>query len=162
MPKSNENRKVRSIRLTDSAWDKLGEMALSKNLTRADFLEEVLVSENLSVISSQLTELNLSDFILSEIDKAASLRCITRNEFIETLIEESISSDIFKQRIKLAGQTQMNITNLSKVLGADRKTIKSYKDGNRSESLVEWSRSKSPDGKAWDYDPGSKLYFQVD
>lgn len=41
--KSNENRQVRSIRLTDSAWDKLGQLALERGITRADLLEEWMI-----------------------------------------------------------------------------------------------------------------------
>lgn len=38
-PKSDENREVRSLRLTDSTWQRLGELAALKNLTRSDLLE---------------------------------------------------------------------------------------------------------------------------
>ena len=38
-PKSDENREVRSFRLTDSTWQRLGELAALKNLTRSDLLE---------------------------------------------------------------------------------------------------------------------------
>ena len=33
--KSNENRQVRSIRLTDSVWDTLGKIADERSITRA-------------------------------------------------------------------------------------------------------------------------------
>ncbi|NEP61330.1 MAG: ribbon-helix-helix domain-containing protein [Symploca sp. SIO2G7] len=162
LPKSNENRRVRSIRLTDSTWDKLGEMASSKNLTRADFLEKVLVSESLSVIPGQSTEINFSDSALSKIDKAASLRCITRNKFIVELVEDFLNSASFSQKMELSSETQMGVSKLAKLFSVDPKTIRDYKDGKRGESLMEWSKGKSPDGKAWDYDPASKLYFQID
>jgi hypothetical protein len=42
--KSNENRQVRSIRLTDSTWDKLGQLASERGITRADLLEECVIS----------------------------------------------------------------------------------------------------------------------
>ena len=55
--KSDEPRKVRSIRLTDSTWEKLGEMADKKStaeqrITRADLIEEWLQKDH--VIHGQL------------------------------------------------------------------------------------------------------------
>lgn len=38
--KSDELRSVRTIRLTDSAWKKLGEISISRDITRADLIEE--------------------------------------------------------------------------------------------------------------------------
>jgi len=38
--KSDENREVRSLRLTDAAWRQLGDLAASRNITRADLVEE--------------------------------------------------------------------------------------------------------------------------
>ncbi len=40
--KSNSERKVRSIRVTDEIWEKFGEMAAQRCITRADLLEEVV------------------------------------------------------------------------------------------------------------------------
>ncbi len=39
-PKSDENREVRSLRLTDTTWEKLGELAASRSITRSDLIEE--------------------------------------------------------------------------------------------------------------------------
>lgn len=39
-PKSDEPRSVRTMRLTDTAWAKLGEIADSRGITRADLIEE--------------------------------------------------------------------------------------------------------------------------
>lgn len=39
-PKSQENREVRSLRLTNATWEKLGELAASRSITRSDLLEE--------------------------------------------------------------------------------------------------------------------------
>lgn len=41
-PKSDENREVRSIRLTDSTWQKLGEVADLRCITRADLIEQLV------------------------------------------------------------------------------------------------------------------------
>ena len=42
--KSNSERRVRSIRVTDEVWDKFGEMAIQRSITRADLLEEIVES----------------------------------------------------------------------------------------------------------------------
>ena len=40
--KSDQNRHVRSIRVTDEVWQKFGEMAAQRSITRADLLEEMV------------------------------------------------------------------------------------------------------------------------
>lgn len=40
--KSDEARKVRSIRVTDKAWDELGRIASERDVTRADLIEELI------------------------------------------------------------------------------------------------------------------------
>ena len=44
--KDEEHRLVRSLRLTDSTWEKLGVAAQSSGMTRADWLEELLRRNN--------------------------------------------------------------------------------------------------------------------
>lgn len=39
--KSDEPREVRSLRLTDSTWNKMGEIAEAVKITRADVIEEI-------------------------------------------------------------------------------------------------------------------------
>ncbi len=41
-PKSAERREVRTLRLTDSTWEKLGNAADSRRITRADLIEELV------------------------------------------------------------------------------------------------------------------------
>ena len=43
-PKSNEPREVRSLRLTDTTWQKLGTTADSRCITRSDLIEELVES----------------------------------------------------------------------------------------------------------------------
>ncbi|HEU0144714.1 MAG TPA: hypothetical protein VFQ47_07995 [Nitrososphaera sp.] len=43
-PKSDEPREVRSIRLTDTTWKKLGAAANSRSITRADLIEQLVES----------------------------------------------------------------------------------------------------------------------
>ena len=40
--KSDDYRKVRAIRVTDQVWEKFGEMAAQRCITRADLLEEIV------------------------------------------------------------------------------------------------------------------------
>ena len=47
--KSDDYRRVRSIRVTDQIWEKFGEMALERGITRADLLEEIVKNNDLSV-----------------------------------------------------------------------------------------------------------------
>jgi len=48
--KSTEDRKVRSIRATDSAWESLGDIAESQNMTRADLMETMVQGGKLDCI----------------------------------------------------------------------------------------------------------------
>lgn len=45
--KSDTDRKVRSIRVTDDAWEKFGEMATCQGITRADLLEKMISNDAL-------------------------------------------------------------------------------------------------------------------
>lgn len=40
-PKSNEPRHVRTIRLTNTTWEKMGSMADKRRITRADLVEQM-------------------------------------------------------------------------------------------------------------------------
>lgn len=46
--KSNEPREVRSLRLTDSTWNKIGEIAEAAEVTRADIIE-IMFEKNILV-----------------------------------------------------------------------------------------------------------------
>lgn len=48
--KSAEDRKVRSIRATDSAWESLGDLAESQNMSRADLMEQLVQDGKLDII----------------------------------------------------------------------------------------------------------------
>ena len=43
--KSDSKRKVRTIRVTDKVWNEFGEMAVQRGITRADLLEQIVVSD---------------------------------------------------------------------------------------------------------------------
>ena len=46
--KGEERREVRSIRLTDSAWEKLGNIADERGITRADLIENMMSADGFS------------------------------------------------------------------------------------------------------------------
>lgn len=50
--KNSEHRSIRSLRLTDTTWTALGEIAESLSLTRADLLEQMVRSNELSLPSN--------------------------------------------------------------------------------------------------------------
>ena len=43
--KSDSKRKVRTIRVTDKVWNEFGKMASQQSITRADLLEQIIVSD---------------------------------------------------------------------------------------------------------------------
>ena len=62
--KSSEHREVRSLRLTDSTWQRLGELADSRCITRADLIEQLVES---GVLEQKPTTSGLS---LQQVDEA--------------------------------------------------------------------------------------------
>ncbi len=55
--KSDDYRHVRGMRVTDEIWEKFGEMALERGITRADFLEEIVKSEDLLLNNDRVINL---------------------------------------------------------------------------------------------------------
>ena len=55
--KSDDYRHLRSMRVTDEIWQKFGEMALERSITRADLLEEIVKNKDLPVNNSQIISL---------------------------------------------------------------------------------------------------------
>lgn len=71
-PKSEEYRQVRSIRLTDKTWQKIGFVADKRRITRADLIEQmaedgVFDDETQGEQSSQENLLNKIEVIVEEI-----------------------------------------------------------------------------------------------
>lgn len=58
--KNDEYRSVRSLRLTDTTWSAMGEMAKSNGITRADYLEQMFSNNNHSCPSNTRSALLLS------------------------------------------------------------------------------------------------------
>lgn len=73
--KSDEPREVRSIRLTDSTWEKLGEIADLRCITRADLIEELVQS---GVLDQQPTGLSVQQ-VENEAAQVLNDPTVTRN-----------------------------------------------------------------------------------
>ena len=63
--KSESDRKVRSIRVTDEAWEKFGDMASPQGITRADLLEKMINSSE---------DLNKNDEAVKILQEALKLK----------------------------------------------------------------------------------------
>jgi len=75
--KSDEPREVRSIRLTDSTWQKLGEVADLRRITRADLIEELAHS---GALDQQLTTSGVSlQQVEDEVAQVLNDPTVTRN-----------------------------------------------------------------------------------
>jgi predicted transcriptional regulator len=78
------------------------------------------------------------------------------------LIERLIDSDVFEQKTTSLDDSHLSVTKLAKRLNADAKTIRDYRDGKRSQSLIEWSRKRDIDGRGWNYSAETNTYVQED
>ena len=55
--KSESARKVRSIRATDEIWQRFGEIASQRRITRADLLEEMITSNEIRGRNNKVVEI---------------------------------------------------------------------------------------------------------
>lgn len=96
--KSDEHRQVRSIRLTDTAWNALGEIADSRCITRADLIEDWMHGEyfdlenNVKQLELEIKNLKniallVSEELLEKLNGISQERSITREELIKDLID---------------------------------------------------------------------------
>ena len=56
--KSDEHREVRSLRCTDATWQRLGEVAESQGITRADLIEQWTTALGESASNSDLDQID--------------------------------------------------------------------------------------------------------
>jgi predicted DNA-binding protein len=71
--KSDEMRKVRSVRLTDTAWNELGRIADERDITRADLIEELIekgLAERLEDKVESSKQLELPFGVLPKLERA--------------------------------------------------------------------------------------------
>lgn len=186
-PKSDENRQVRSIRLTDTAWNALGELADVRGITRADLLEEWFIDGSFSldkIIKNLELEINniksssvcLPKFVLNNLNKVASERGITREELVIKLLD---SCAVHNLTIESAKHTQLDLlpehkldnksdalcqplnnNSLAKRLGVDPSNLKKQMLKGE-DKLLNYSTPKDPNGWGWKYSPEEKLYYPV-
>lgn len=74
--KSNEFREVRSLRLTETTWQKLGAVAESQGITRADLIEQIVeqgILEQASVGESTIQQ------VATAIERVLNDSTVTRN-----------------------------------------------------------------------------------
>ena len=55
--KSDDYRKVRSIRVTDEIWEKFGDLAVRRSITRADLLEEIVKTDDILSNNHQIIKI---------------------------------------------------------------------------------------------------------
>jgi len=183
--KSDEMRQVRSIRLTDAAWDSLGKLADKRSITRADLIEEwmggeyFILLERLHRLENQLQSLTnnsiqLSESILQSIDKLVNERSITREQLISDLLQSlqfvPAQTEPSATQLELIdipqipeGSAQLaplNQSHLAKRFNYNssnlaKQRLKGY------EKFAAFSASKDPDGIAWRYSEFDKLYYPI-
>ena len=115
LSKSKQPRHVRSIRLTDAAWEKLGELADKKNITRADLLENALEAQP------------------EQLELFGSLKTV------DSKPKELINKDTRKSGTKLAlrlGVSSASLTNWMKDNKLETRTAEYDPEG------ISWSREK--------------------
>ncbi|MBN4006479.1 hypothetical protein [Nostoc sp. LPT] len=83
--KSNEPREVRSLRLTDSTWNKMGEIAEAREVTRADIIE-IMFERNILVKGFSKEEIQSFAKEILDDDK------VTRNEKDKIIIKRGLET----------------------------------------------------------------------
>lgn len=126
--KSDQPRQVRSLRLTDSAWNKLGKLAEAQKMTRGDFIEKLMTDHVLQCDSSTLKPVNVYEI-----------------EQLEIPIQPMKISINQKQ---LAGRLNIDPHQISK----------SKRITSGEKSLKHLSAINDPDAIEWKYDSKSKGY----
>jgi len=76
--KGDQPRHVRSIRLTDSCWEKLNHLADSKNMSIADYLEKFVNSNDEKFDSSEIKQL-LESALGLPANKGGAIKAIIKN-----------------------------------------------------------------------------------
>lgn len=88
--KSDDDRKVRSIRATDETWETFGNWASERGITRADLLEMFTQDRRIEYLNEPCnTQVNL-DSILSILEEALTYKA-NAGGAIKTKIREAIA-----------------------------------------------------------------------
>ena len=149
LSKSEEMREVRSIRLTNTTWNKLGELANERGITRADLIEEWMNREYFD-LRDKLSQLE------SQLEQFKSKTVLKKNSSPKSV---AMQLDILKD-LKLQNFEPLTNTQLAKRLGVDGSNL-AKKRAKGSEQLASYTSSKDPDKLCWHYFEGDKLYYPV-
>lgn len=183
--KSDEIRHVRSIRLTNTAWDVLGKIADSRSITRADLVENWMGGEyfdlenkafqlELELQNLKNTSLQLSQTTLDNLIKVADKRGITREELIINLLDSCTSHNLVVEplehtQLDLLSESKnefnvnispLNNNKLAQRFGVDPSNLKKQMMKGEDRFLI-YSASKDPDRLGWKYSQHEKLYYPV-
>ncbi|MBD2341629.1 hypothetical protein H6G64_32325 [Calothrix sp. FACHB-156] len=94
--KNDDYREVRSLRLTDDTWKKLGIASECLGLTRADYLEEIIQRELLPCITRHEVELERLKAQVQNLQKENSAQ---RERSAVTFIYDIVDFDAIRDRI---------------------------------------------------------------
>ena len=184
--KSNENRQVRSIRLTDSVWDTLGKIADERSITRADLVENWMDREyfdleekakqlELELENIRSSSIQVSVDVLGNLDKIANEQSITREELIIDLLnsqkldvtlvnsKESTQLDLLSDSVPKvhASINSLNNTDLAKRLGVDGSNLRKTRLRKNYDEFLTYTVFRDPDNVALVYSEVDKLYHPV-
>ncbi len=182
LSKSEENRQVRSIRLTNRAWDGLGRLASIQCITRADLIEDwfkngsFALNDYIKELELKIENLNansisLPDSTLLVLNKIANEQSITREELITRafyLVNVDKPSVDHKQLSLMTleyknnydqDQLSLNNSELATRLGIDASNLSKKRRKSTNDELFVYTQSKDPEGIGWIYSQNTKLYF---
>lgn len=147
---NREKSKIAATRLTVEEYKTLEEIASDKGVSVSMIVYECIskliggeVKSSLGMITEQILESHLDQL---------------KRDLLQELKQQQSEK---KQPSKPISHSDPGLSarSLSKRLGIDRKTLTRWKEkGN--EFLIERTRERDPDGKAWVFDEGSKMYLE--
>jgi len=155
-PKSDTARQVRSIRLTDRAWNRLGELADLRSITRADLIESlvennILSQDNIAFQESSqayVDEVEALKNKILELEKQIHTYSDTSNKAIDNYALDENLGEIYygtaKEIFNLLGVTEGQLTGwdarktLPKFIDKEGKKYKIYKNTVKDKSKKAW------------------------
>jgi predicted DNA-binding ribbon-helix-helix protein len=102
-PKSEEYRRVRSIRLTDTTWEKMGHAADKRRITRADLIEQMSDDGIFEQFLEPSSQVNASQ-VLKQVETIAQVLindpALTRNGKDRGVVKRTLEALV--ERLKTA------------------------------------------------------------
>lgn len=132
--KGEEKRKIRSVRLTDDDWDKLGKVADNYNISRSDLIVKLLDQEPDEKIEGERKKENktvqLSDSIWNRLREIAEQQGISQADVIKNLMNQN-NKDV-DEAIKILKQVMTSKGKVIPVMKSQVKKAISYLDGTQN------------------------------